>query len=62
MEAMKAFLTGHIVLFLIILVVLPPLGVILFGLFFVPILLIVGFAEVVWFIKTIFTRERYVHG
>lgn len=62
MEAMKAFLAGHVVLFLIILLVLPPLGVILFGLFFVPILIIVGFAEVVWFIRSIFTRERYMHG
>jgi len=46
-EGLKRFVFANFVLFMVILIVLPPVGVILFGLFFVPFIIVTGFGWLV---------------
>jgi hypothetical protein len=55
-EGLKRFALANIVLFVVVLIILPPVGVILFGLFFVPIIIVVGFGWLFAGVRAVFTR------
>jgi hypothetical protein len=55
-ESLKGFAFANILLFLAVLVILPPVGVILFGLFFVPIIIMVGFGWLFAGVRSVFTK------
>jgi len=55
-ESLKRFAMANLVLFLAVLIILPPVGVILFGLLFVPIIIVVGFGWLFAAVRSVFVR------
>jgi len=55
-ENLKGFAFANVLLFMAVLIVLPPVGVILFGLFFVPIIIMVGFGWLFAGVRAVFTK------
>jgi len=53
---MKRLLGGYLVFFLILIIVLPPVGAFLFGVFFIPALIVFGFAEAYRLLRSAFTQ------
>lgn len=58
LDAIKGFAFANLVIFVVILIILPPVGVVLFGLLFVPIIILSGFAWLAGLVSTIFRKER----
>jgi hypothetical protein len=57
LEGLKRFLLANLILFIAVIVILPPVGVALLGIFFVPALFVVGTAWLVQAARTIFARR-----
>jgi hypothetical protein len=55
-EGLKGFAMTNLVLFIAALIILPPVGVILFGIFFVPIIIVVGFGWLFAGVRSVFTK------
>lgn len=47
-------LLGYLAIFVVLIAVLPPVGVVLFGLFFVPVLVVAFCAEVIRLLRSAF--------
>jgi hypothetical protein len=56
-EGLKRFLLANLILFVAVIIILPPVGVLLLGIFFVPYLFVVGTAWLVQIARTIFAHE-----
>jgi len=53
----KRLLTGYLLIFLVLICIMPVLGVVAFGLFFVPIFAIAVVAEAIRLVRSAFTSE-----
>jgi hypothetical protein len=55
-ENLKGFAFANLFVFMVILIILPPVGVILLGLFFVPIIIVVGFSWLFAGVRAVFSK------
>lgn len=55
-EFIKRFIAVNFLIFMAILIILPPVGVILFGLLFIPFIIVAGFAWLFAGVRSVFTK------